>query len=73
MGKIIFIFILLLFCSCEFPYKYKIVGKVNTEKGLKEAIWYTDTICFNEDTAYYQNSDSSIVKIYPPYEITKFE
>jgi len=34
---------------------------------LHDAIWYTDTISFDEDTAYYFNSDGSEVRIYPPF------
>ena len=64
----------MLFLSCnDIEYKYKVVGKVNTEKGINNAIWYSDTIYFNVDTAYYINSDSSIVKIYPPYKIIKIK
>ena len=52
-------------------YKYKIVGQVRVPKSdttiLHDAIWYTDTISFDEDTAYYFNSDGSEVRIYPPF------
>jgi hypothetical protein len=34
---------------------------------MHDAIWYTDTISFDGDTAYYFNSDGSEVRIYPPY------
>lgn len=71
MGKVITIFIFaILIIGCKrLEYKYHIVGKVNTETGLRDAQWYTDTICFDNDTIFYKNSDSSIVKIYPPYEV----
>lgn len=36
---------------------------------LREAVWYTDTISFKSDTAYYVNSDNSVVKIISPYKI----
>lgn len=42
---------------------------VKTEKGFKDAVWYSDTICFDYDTLYYINSNSSVVRIKPPYEI----
>jgi hypothetical protein len=52
-------------------YKYKIIGQVRVPKSdttvLHDAIWYTDTISFDEDTAYYFNSDGSEVRIYPPF------
>jgi hypothetical protein len=58
---------LLLFSCTEKKYKYKIKGTVMTKKGPHPAIWYTDTISFDGDTAYYFNSDGSEVRIYPPY------
>jgi hypothetical protein len=54
-------------------YKYRIMGKVNTENGWKDAVWYTDTFSFDYDTIYYVNSDSSVVRIQPPYEIEKLK
>jgi len=52
-------------------YKYKIIGQVRVPKSdttvLHDAIWYTDTISFDEDTAYYFNSDGSEVRIHPPF------
>lgn len=36
---------------------------------LRKAIWFTDTISFKNDTAYYVNSDNSVVEIVSPYEI----
>ena len=50
-------------------FKYEIKGTVYTKEGLHPAIWYTDTILFDGDVVYYQNSDSSIVRITPPYTI----
>ena len=71
MGKIIsIIFIVVLLASCnQLDYKYHVVGKVITKTGLKDAEWYTDTLSINNDTLFYKNSDSSIVKIYPPYTV----
>jgi hypothetical protein len=40
-----------------------------TKDGPHPAIWYTDTISFDGDTAYYFNSDSSEVRISPPYVV----
>jgi hypothetical protein len=45
------------------------LGKVKTEKGLRDAVWYSDTLAFDYDTVYYKNSDGSVVRISPPYEI----
>ena len=39
---------------------------------MHDAIWYTDTIYYQNDTVCYDNSDGSTVKIAPPYEIEKF-
>jgi hypothetical protein len=50
-------------------FKYEIKGNVYTKGGPHPAIWYTDTISFHGDTVCYQNSDSSIVRIAPPYTI----
>jgi hypothetical protein len=36
---------------------------------MHDAVWYTDTLGFDGDTAYYFNSDGSEVRIYPPYTI----
>lgn len=60
----------LVSCTSK-KYKYKIKGQVRVPKSdttiLHDAIWYTDTISFDEDTAYYFNSDGSEVRIYPPF------
>ena len=62
------IFIILLVFSCgRNDYRYKIKGNVITNKGPHPAIWYTDTISFDGDTAYYFNSDGSEVRIRPPF------
>ena len=68
MKKLISILIVLLVFSCgKNEYRYEIKGTVMTDKGHHPAIWYTDTISFDGDTAYYFNSDGSEVRIYPPY------
>jgi hypothetical protein len=71
---IIICFVLFAFSECaRDDYKYRIIGKVNTENGLKDAVWYTDTFSFDYDTIYYVNSDSSVVRIQQPYEIEKLK
>ncbi len=65
----IFICLLTIGCAPSSPYKYKIEGSINTKNGVRPAIWYTDTISFKEDTAFYKNSDGSVVKIPQPYRI----
>ena len=61
---------LLFLTSCtQTEYKYKIEGTVEAKEGPHPAIWYTDTISFDGDTVYYFNSDSSEVRISPPYVI----
>ena len=62
--------LILLLASCKNKeYKYRIEGVVETKDGGHPAVWYTDTISFDGDTAYYFNSDSSEVRISPPYVI----
>jgi hypothetical protein len=48
-------------------WKYEIHGFVNTDKGLHEAIWYTDTIDFDGESLFYHNSDGTKVTINPPF------
>ena len=71
MKKLMFIMLLGL-TSCNIKeYRYEIRGKVYVPTAgsnpMHDAIWYTDTISFDGDTAYYFNSDGSEVRIYPPY------
>jgi hypothetical protein len=71
MKKLMFIMLLGL-TSCNIKeYRYEIRGKVYVPTSglnpMHDAIWYTDTISFDGDTAYYFNSDGSEVRIYPPY------
>lgn len=68
MMKKMFLIGLLFLVSCgKNGYRYEIKGTVITNKGPHPAIWYTDTISFDGDTAYYFNSDGSEVRITPPY------
>lgn len=73
MKKLIGMFLLTLLTSCftnnNTEYKYKVYGSVKTQQGVKGAEWYAKLLYQNGDTLYYKNSDSSIVKIYPPYII----
>jgi hypothetical protein len=57
--------------GCGKQYKYKIIGNVLINNTLQKAIWYTDTISFKLDTAYYVNSDGSVVNINYPCKIYK--
>jgi hypothetical protein len=71
MKKLMFI-VLMGLTSCNMKeYRYEIRGKVYVPTSglnpMHDAIWYTDTISFDGDTAYYFNSDGSEVRIYPPY------
>ena len=68
--KIVIFLSINLLCSCiNDNFKYRILGKVKTEKGLRDAVWYSDTLAFDYDIVYYKNSDGSVVRISPPYEI----
>ncbi len=53
----------------EQKWKYEIHGYVQTsDGGLREAIWYTDTITLNNDgSIHYDNSDGSRVTIESPF------
>ena len=60
----------LIVSSCtnkQKQWKYEIHGFVNTDKGLHEAIWYTDTIDFDGESLFYHNSDGTKVTINPPF------
>ena len=70
MKKLLVLLLILTSCN-QIEYKYKIEGTVETKDGPHSAIWYTDTISFDGDTAYYFNSDGSEVRIYPPYVLKK--
>ena len=70
MAKIIGICVTILFLfGCGKQYEYKIIGSVMVNDTLRDAIWFTDTISFKGDTAYYFNSDNSKVTIEYPYKI----
>jgi hypothetical protein len=73
MKKLISIPFLLFLTACGNDYKYHVYGSVNTSKGVKPAEWYADTLYYDADTIFYTNTDSSIVKIYPPYIVTKIK
>ena len=73
MKKLMFIILLGLTSCMMKEYKYEIHGKVyiptSGPNPMHDAIWYTDTISFDGDTAYYFNSDGSEVRILPPYNL----
>jgi hypothetical protein len=71
MGKIIIFVIGLFLVGCVKQYKYKVIGNVMVNDTLRQAIWYTDTISFKSDTAYYVNSNGSVVNVIYPYRIYK--
>lgn len=64
LGAIVITLMLMTGCQTK-DYKYGVKGTVSGQP----AIWYTDTLDFSGDTAYYANSDGSIVIIPPPYKI----
>jgi hypothetical protein len=73
MKKLIGMFLLLFLMSCGSDYKYHVYGNVNTNKGVKDAEWYADTLYYDADTIFYINSDGSIVRIYPPYFVEQLK
>jgi hypothetical protein len=72
MKKLLLIALLLTSCIDK-QYKYKITGKVYVPTSgvnpMHNAVWYTDSLNFDGDTLYYFNSDSSEVRIIPPFKI----
>lgn len=74
MAKIKITILLCLLISCNTSdYRYKVTGQVQTKTGQHSAIWYTNKLLYKGDTAYYVNSDSSMVTINPPYEVEQLE
>ncbi len=64
--------VVFLCCSCiSDEYKFRVYGQVNTNEGLKDAVWYCDTFYYVNESIYYINSDSSIVWINKPFVIEK--
>lgn len=68
------ILLLLILTSCiKKEYRYEIHGKIYIPTSgvnpLHDAIWFTDSISFDGDTIYYNNSDGSEVRIKPPYKL----
>ena len=51
MKKVLIIGIMFLVSCGKNGYRYEIKGTVMTDKGPHPTIWYTDTICFDGDTA----------------------
>ena len=72
MKKLLLIALLLTSCIDK-QCKYKITGKVYVPTSgvnpTHDAVWYTDSLNFDGDTLYYFNSDSSEVRIIPPFKI----
>jgi hypothetical protein len=65
---------LVILSSChQIEFKYKITGTVDTKNGKHDAIWYTDTILKSGDTAVIVNSNGTLWKIAPPYEVTELK
>jgi len=66
--------VILLLSSClEHTPKYKVTGSVPYKGSTHPAIWMTDTLSFNGDTALYTNSDGTVMTIAPPYTIDTLE
>jgi hypothetical protein len=74
MKTLFSILILMMITSCGgHEYKYRVSGKVILPESpvikSNNAVWYTDTLQFDGDTAYYYNSNGNRVNIYPPFDI----
>ena len=74
MDKIKAIALLCILVSCSTPdYRYKVTGQVQVKADTSPATWYTHKLSYKGDTAYYTNSDSSVVNILPPYKVEQLE
>jgi hypothetical protein len=50
-------------------YKYRVVGSVVKNNKKYNAVWFTNDLKFDNESAYYYNSNKTKVRIYPPFTI----
>ena len=56
--------LVIIFTSCySHKFKYEIHGFIKTNQGIKDKIWYTDTIEVSGDSVGYHNSNGSYIMI----------
>jgi hypothetical protein len=68
MKKLLLIGLVLVSCTTK-EYKYRVVGSVVKNNKKYNAVWFTNDLKFDNESAYYYNSDKTKVRIYPPFTI----
>ena len=65
----ILVLVLLLFSCTAKEYKYRVVGSVVKNNKKYNAVWFTNDLKYDDESAYYYNSNKTKVRIYPPFTI----
>jgi hypothetical protein len=68
MKKLLLISLVLVSCTAK-EYKYRVVGSVVKNNKKYNAVWFTNDLKFDNEYAYYYNSNKTKVIIYPPFTI----
>jgi hypothetical protein len=68
MKKLLLISLVLVSCTAK-EYKYRVVGSVVKNNKKYNAVWFTNDLKFDNEYAYYYNSNKTKVIIYPPFKI----
>jgi hypothetical protein len=68
MKKLLLISLVLVSCTVK-EYKYRVVGSVVKNNKKYNAVWFTNDLKFDNEYAYYYNSNKTKVIIYPPFTI----
>jgi len=68
MKKLLLISLVLVSCTAK-EYKYRVVGSVVKNNKKYNAVWFTNDLKFDNEYAYYYNSNKTKVRIYPPFTI----
>jgi hypothetical protein len=68
MKKLLLISLVLVSCTVK-EYRYRVVGSVIKNNKKYNAVWFTNDLKFDNESAYYYNSNKTKVRIYPPFTI----
>jgi hypothetical protein len=68
MKKLLLISLVLVSCTAK-EYKYRVIGSVVKNNKKYNAVWFTNDLKFDNEYAYYYNSNKTKVIIYPPFTI----
>jgi hypothetical protein len=68
MKKLLLISLVLVSCTVK-EYKYRVVGSIVKNNKKYNAVWFTNDLKFDNEYAYYYNSNKTKVIIYPPFTI----